>query len=82
MGWGWWWAFALALLFCYYLLRGGPAPTASGESECEPDGVRRSCEEMFKQGVAYPRRIEPSRPVTVVIRHRCGSHAEQTRKWV
>ena len=52
----------------------------------QPAGSEVSAEqharEMFKQAVAYPRRIEPSRPVTVVVRHRCGTHAEQTRKWV
>jgi hypothetical protein len=85
MGWGAAaFAMALLLLLLFYLLRRGPASTATRTGgECgSAHEVRRSCEETFKQRVAYPRRIEPSRPVTVVIRHRCGSHAEQTRKWV
>ncbi len=63
---------AAVVVMVYLLPSGSTAIRRASGSELE----------MFKQEVAYPRRIEPSRPVTVVIRHRCGSHAEQTRKWV
>ena len=43
--------------------------------------------EVFKTAVAYPRRMSPGTPITVLVKHRCGgggeaAHAEQTRKWV
>lgn len=67
-------AFVFLLAMAMLLLWRQPAgPEVSAEQHAR---------EMFKQAVAYPRRIEPSRPVTVVVRHRCGTHAEQTRKWV
>lgn len=78
MGWTAWLLVALLLL----LLLGKVAQGALGRKQVGGLSAEQQAREEFKQGVAYPRRIEPTRPVTVVVRHRCGAHAEHTRKWV
>jgi hypothetical protein len=71
---------ALCLGLWLVLARVSSAPLAGLTAE-------QSAREVFKQRVAYPRRMEPATPLTLVVKHRCGgggkaAHAEQTRKWV